>query len=169
MWTKLHWVDGPWPGKLAVSSRPRGGDWLSDELSGWKSEGLEAVLSLLTSLEEKDLDLVQEEHQTHAAGMKFLSLPIPDRQVPGSETELTAILEQMDSILSAGKNLVVHCRQGIGRTGLVAACLLITKGITPDVAIKRVSAARGLEVPETIEQRDWIDHYATVMTGAKLA
>ena len=32
MGTKLYWVDGPWLGKLALAARPRGGDWLCDEL-----------------------------------------------------------------------------------------------------------------------------------------
>jgi protein-tyrosine phosphatase len=122
---------------------------------------------LLTAQEERDLDRVQEEKEVKAAGMKFLSLPIPDRHIPGSETELTATIEQMDSLLAAGKNLVVHCRQGIGRTGLVAACLLISKGLSPEVAVKRISNARGLETPETTEQRHWINHYATVMASAK--
>ena len=31
MWTSLYWIDGPWKGKLALSGRPRGGDWLKDE------------------------------------------------------------------------------------------------------------------------------------------
>jgi protein-tyrosine phosphatase len=42
--------------------------------------------------------------------MKFLSLPIPDRQVPNSESEVSAALDRFDTDLSAGKNVVVHCR-----------------------------------------------------------
>ena len=48
--------------------------------------------------------------------------------------------------------MVVHCRQGIGRSGLVAACLLVRKGISPGAAVEMVSAARGVSVPETTEQ-----------------
>jgi hypothetical protein len=47
-WTNLYWVDGPWPGKLALAARPRGGDWLGDEVVSWKRNGVDAVLSLLT-------------------------------------------------------------------------------------------------------------------------
>jgi protein-tyrosine phosphatase len=167
MWTQLHWVDGPWPGKLALAARPRGGDWLEDEVAGWREADVQTVLSLLTPQEERDLDLSNEADLVRASGLRFLSLPIPDREVPGSESELTGVLERLESELSAGKNALVHCRQGIGRTGLVSACLLITKGLTPDAAVKRVSNARGATVPETAEQRSWIDHYAAVLAGAK--
>jgi protein-tyrosine phosphatase len=167
MWTELHWVDGPWPGKLALASRPRGGDWLEEEMAGWRRAGIDTVLSLLTPEEEQDLDLKREAQAAKARGMKFLSLAIPDRQVPNSESEVSTALDRLDADLTAGKKVVVHCRQGIGRTGLVAACLLVTKGLTPDAAIKSLSVARGNPVPETTEQRRWIDHYAAVLAGTK--
>jgi protein-tyrosine phosphatase len=76
-------------------------------------------------------------------------------------------LERIAGDLSTGKNVLVHCRQGIGRSGLVAACLLVKKGMSPGAAVDSVSAARGMPVPETTEQRDWIDHYAAALTGTK--
>jgi protein-tyrosine phosphatase len=163
MWTELHWVEGPWPGKLALTARPRGGDWLEEEMAAWRRAGIDIVLSLLTPEEEQDLDLLQEAQEAKALGIKFYSLPIPDRQVPNSESEVSAILDRLDADLTAGKNIAVHCRQGVGRTGLVAACLLVAKGVTPEAAVKTLSAARGTPVPETVEQRRWIDHYAAVL------
>lgn len=160
MWTKLHWVDGIWPGKLALAARPRGGDWLEDEIISWQRAGVDTVCSLLTPEEEADLDMAQESSTAQAHGMRFLSFPIPDRQVPVSASRLATALVQLEAELAAGRNVVLHCRQGIGRTGLVAACLLLTKGIDPETAIKRLSQARGTAVPETPEQRRWIDHYA---------
>lgn len=167
MLTKLYWVGGPWAGKLAMAARPRGGDWLADEMSAWRQSGVDAVLSLLTPEEEQDLDLKQESSAVKARGMKFASLPIPDRQVPNSESEVSDALDRLDADLSAGKNVVIHCRQGIGRTGLIAACLLVGKGETPEAAVKALTAARRVPVPETTEQRRWIDHYATVAASAK--
>jgi len=49
---------------------------------------------------------------------------------------------------------------GVGRAGVTAVCLLLMNGVNPEAAVKRVSAARGVAVPETREQRDWIDEYA---------
>lgn len=167
MWTELHWIDGPWPGKLAVAARPRGGDWLAEEIASWKRQGVGAVLSLLIPQEEKDLDLREEGRAVKSLGMQFSSFPIPDRQVPASQSKLSLVLENAADQLERGTKLVIHCRQGIGRSGLVAACLLAGKGLSPGAAIDLVSAARGVPIPETREQRDWIDRYAAVFSNMK--
>lgn len=167
MGTELHWVEGPWRGKLALASRPRGGDWVEDEMASWRRNGVDVVLSLLTPEEEEDLDLADEARAAQVSGMGFVSFPIPDRQVPTSDSRVAATVEKVEAALSSGKNVVVHCRQGIGRAGLVAACLLVARGIKPGTAVTRLSAARGVPVPETAEQRRWIDHYAAVLAHAK--
>ena len=164
MRNELYWVAGPWPGKLALAARPRGSDWLADELASWKRAGIDTVVSLLTPEEQRDLDLLKEAVESHRHGLAFSSFPIPDRQVPTSETKFNEAVRHAGEILSDGKNLLVHCRQGVGRTGLFAACLLIRSGMSPSAAVDLVSAARGLAVPETIEQRDWIERYAPAVT-----
>lgn len=165
--TRLYWVEGSWPGKVALAARPRGGDWLEDDITGWKRNGVDVVLSLLTNEEESDLDLANEASTVRTQGMEFLSLPTPDRQVPYSETEVAAILDALNSALTAARNVVIHCRQGVGRSGLVAACLLASKGLDSRSAVNKVSIARGVDVPETREQREWIDHYAAILPTLK--
>ncbi len=167
MWTRLYWVNGPWPGKLAISARPRGGEWLEDDLASWQQEGIKSVLSLLTKEEEQDLDLKREAEVTKAQGMQFLSFPIVDRNVPTSQSALVGVIEKIDEDLSAERNVVIHCRQGIGRSGLIAACLLILKGVDSSAALDQLSVARGLPVPETDEQRRWIERYAASLAGTK--
>lgn len=168
MRTELYWVTGPWSGKLGVAARPRGGDWLKDELLNWRRAGVDTLLSLLTPDEQHDLDLDNEQHEARAAGIEFLALPIPDRQVPASEQSLAAVLSKLEPELSSGRNIVIHCRQGIGRSGLAAACLLVARGLDPEAAVAAVSRARGVKVPETPEQRNWIDHYAANLIAANL-
>jgi protein-tyrosine phosphatase len=158
--SRLYWVDGPWPGKLALAARPRGGDWLQDELADWQRTGVHSILSLLTPEEERDLDLRDEANEARRLGLEFASVPIPDRQVPRSDAELGRALNNISETLSDGKNILIHCRQGVGRTGLVAACLLVKSGMSPSAAVDAVSAARGVAVPETEEQRNWIERYA---------
>ncbi len=158
--TKLHWINGPWVGKLAMAARPRGGEWLDDEMEAWHRSGVNIVLSLLTKDEEADLNLAQEAKQAMAHSMKFLSFPILDREVPESDLKLAKVLDELNAELASGKNAVVHCRQGIGRTGLVAACLLVSKGMEPATAVQRLSEDRGLPVPETVEQSRWIERFA---------
>src|SRR5579872_3407098 len=106
MWTRLYWVNGPWPGKLAISARPRGGEWLEDDLVSWQQEGIKSVLSLLTKEEEQDLDLKREAAVTKARGMHFLSFPIVDRNVPTSQSAVVGVIEKIDENLSAERNVV---------------------------------------------------------------
>jgi protein-tyrosine phosphatase len=167
MSTNLYWVDGPWPGRLAISARPRGGDWLGEDLASWRCEGINVVVSLLMPEEERELDLDKEGGSAAKQCLDFISFPIPDRQVPASRVELSATLDKINANLTSGKKVLVHCRQGIGRSGLVAACLLVTRGWNPSAAVDHLSALRGVAIPETPEQRRWIDQFAAVMAGAK--
>lgn len=162
--SEFHWLTGQWPGKLALAARPRGGDWLADELENWKRSGVQSVLSLLTPDEEQELGLGGEASEARKIGLEFRSYPIEDRGVPRSEAELGSVLDTVNLTLRAGRNLLVHCRQGIGRTGLVAACLLVKNGMSPGSAVEAVSVARGITVPETVEQREWIERYAPAFT-----
>jgi len=145
-----------WPGKLFVSSRPRGGDWLSDETKRWRLSGIQTVLSLLTQEEESELGILDESVEAATQGMKFISFPIPDRGIPGSSTAAFEMLDEVHNELQRGRSVLVHCRQGIGRAGMVAASLLVLDGTEPGAAIDEVSKARGVPVPETADQEQWI-------------
>jgi protein-tyrosine phosphatase len=164
MRTKLHLIEGPWLGQLAISSRPRGGDWLEDEVRSWRQSGIDVVVSLLTNDEIASLDLKQEAKFCQAHGLQFLVFPIVDRGVPSSRRAALEFIRKLDNALATGKNLVVHCRQGIGRSALVAACLLVLSGMDAETAFRRVSAARGVSVPETPEQRKWVMELARGIT-----
>jgi len=156
MSTKLYWVDGPWPGRLAILPRPRGGDWLEDEIRSWQQASLDVVVSLLTRDEIVALDLEREAELCQANGIQFVSFPITDRGVPPSQKATLDLARRLTKILAEGKSLAIHCRQGIGRSAVIAACLLILSGIDPETAFQRISAARGCAVPETAEQREWV-------------
>ena len=85
MAAKLYWVEGPWTGKLALSARPRGGDWIEDEVADWKRAGIAAVLSLLTPKEERELDLRDEGREAKRAGLEFWSLPLRTVKCPNQK------------------------------------------------------------------------------------
>jgi protein-tyrosine phosphatase len=157
---QLYRIDGSWPGTLAISARPRGGDWLQGEIDAWKSAGIHSIVSLLTPEEEQDLDLSNEANEVRRQGLAFSSLPIPDRQVPESEAKVRELIEDVNRRLLAGRNVLIHCRQGVGRSGLLAACLLVRNGMSPGAAVESISSTRGVAVPETPEQRAWIERYA---------
>jgi protein-tyrosine phosphatase len=154
----LFWIPGPWRGRLAVATRPRGGDWLEDEAAGWGRAGLDVVVSLLEHEEAAQLELLLEGDVAKSHGIAFVSFPIPDRSVPASMPAVLSLLKKIVDALDEGKSVAVHCRQGIGRSGLIAVGALICSGIGAEKAIEAVSAARGLTVPETPAQLRWIHH-----------
>jgi len=158
--TELYWIEGPWQGKLAILPRPRGGDWLEDEVQGWRAAGVDVIVSLLTSDEVADLDLAQEGGLCEAHGIDFRSFPIVDRSVPVSRKATLEFVKKLAKLLAGGKSIAIHCRQGIGRSALIAACLLVLSGIVPEAAFLRVSEGRGCSVPETSEQRQWLMEFA---------
>lgn len=158
----VYWVPGPWRGRLGIVPRPRGGDWLGDEVSAWREAGLAIIVSLLTSEEVAELDLEGEPEISRRAGLEFHSLPIPDLGVPPSRAAMADLAEALERALSAGKNVAVHCRQGIGRSSLAVASVLVTVGIPPDEAFREIAVARGTQVPETIEQRRWVESFASI-------
>jgi protein-tyrosine phosphatase len=114
------------------------------------------VLSLLTQEEESELGIQDEAKEVRKQGMRFISFPIPDRGIPSSKNAAVEMLDEVHDELQRGKNVLVHCRQGIGRAGMVAASLLVLDGAEPEAAIKKVSNARGVPVPETPDQEQWI-------------
>jgi protein-tyrosine phosphatase len=150
---------------LAITPRPRGGDWLEDEIQSWRRSAIDMVVSLLTSEEVAELSLADEADLCRANNIQFFSFPITDGGVPSSREAFSDFVAKLAEQLAVGKNIAVHCRQGIGRSALVAIGLLVLSGMEPEAAIQRVSAARGCPVPETSEQRRWgADFAKSLMT-----
>jgi len=162
-----YWIEGPWPGKLAIVPRPSGGDWLDRDLRSLKKSGIDDVASLLMKGEAAELELADEQAGCLRNGLQFHSLPIPDRGIPKSREELQKFTNELSGLLAEGRGVGVHCRQGIGRSGIIAASLLISSGVDPEEALRRISRARGLPVPETTEQAEWIREFARRMNSTK--
>jgi len=166
MHTVPHWITAPLPGKLAIAARPRGGDWLEDELRAWKNAGVTEIVSRLTPDEEASLTLEAEAGLSHAQSLAFRNLAIEDRSVPSSDSATANFIDLISRDLSRGENVVVHCRQGIGRAGMISAAILIHSGLDAAHAIERASGARGVAVPETAQQLDWIHRFARTLHEA---
>ena len=160
MITELYWIAGTWPGRLAIMPRPRGGDWLEDEVRAWRDAGVGIVVSLLESEEVADLDLSTESELSRANGIDFVTFPIVDRSVPTARETVAELVAKLAVALKEGKNVAIHCRQGVGRAALVAVSTLIRLGVDVEPAIERVSTARGRAIPETAEQREWLLEFA---------
>jgi protein-tyrosine phosphatase len=143
------------PGRLSTMGHPIGGTALADEMTRLRALGTDVLVSALTSREQAELDLTDEQTAARAAGLEFHSLPIGDFGTP-DRAEITPTLTHLLGRLRGGAHIVVHCWAGIGRSSLLAAGLLVMDGVEPDDAWTLISDARGVAVPETDAQRDWI-------------
>ncbi|BCL77909.1 hypothetical protein ccbrp13_03740 [Ktedonobacteria bacterium brp13] len=84
MRAQLYSMQGLPNGQISIMARPRGGDWLIDEVRALDEAGVDVVVSLLTREEESELDLLDEAHYCQEQGLTYFSLPILDRSVPPS-------------------------------------------------------------------------------------
>ncbi len=158
--TELHWIPVAHAGRLAVSARPRGGDWLEDELRAWRTAGVDVVVSLLELEEEAELQLASEGAIASANGIEFVRFPVTDRAVPESREEFAQLIAALAEQIRNGKSIAVHCRQGIGRAATLAVALLVRLGAELEQAIAAVSTARGRDVPETQEQLAFLSAFS---------
>jgi ADP-ribosyl-[dinitrogen reductase] hydrolase len=142
------------PGKK--QRRSISGEWdrdLETDVASMASAGSAAVVTLvepeeLTRLSVPDLgEAVVRQH------MDWVHLPIRDVGVPCDrfEEQWREVGPRLHARLRDGFSVVVHCRGGLGRAGMIAARLLIELGVPPPEAIARVRAARPGAI-ETVAQ-----------------
>jgi protein-tyrosine phosphatase len=152
----IYWIDVPTPGRLGIMARPRAGEWLDDEIAGWKAADIAVVVCLLEKNEIDELCLGDEDSFCRRYGIEFLSFPIPDRGHPESIGRTETLTAAIATKLKGGSAVAIHCRAGIGRSSLIAACTLIGLGFDANAAFDLIASARGMKVPDTDEQRSWV-------------
>jgi rhodanese-related sulfurtransferase len=168
MEARCYPIDGPWSGRLYIVPRPRGGDWLTDEITAWRLAGLTVMVSTLTPAEAEEMQLSDERAEAGKHGIEFVSFPIADRATPESFAASEELFRRLLERLNKGKHVGVHCRQGVGRSSLIAAASLILAGVPADETWARVEGGRGCGVPDTPEQKAWVDRFTrTVMAEAR--
>jgi protein-tyrosine phosphatase len=160
MRAQLYSIHGLSIEQISIMARPRGGDWLLDEIKALREVSVDVLTSLLTPSEVSELDLTDEAAICHEQGLIYLPFPIIDRSVPPFSARTFICLEHLKTYLTEGKHVVIHCRQGLGRAALMAASLLVLRGFSPEQAFDLLSEARGCPVPETEEQRAWVEAFA---------
>jgi protein-tyrosine phosphatase len=166
----LHVIAWPGPGRLATMAHPRGGPWLADEMAKLAGAGVDVFVSALTWDEDRRLGLTEVAGAAAAAGIDFLSFPIADRGVPRArdiedDSEVVALGIRLAAHVRAGRFVVTQCFAGIGRSTLLAAVTLVMLGVGPERALEMVAEARGLPVPDTEAQRDWLYEFAATHGG----
>lgn len=152
---------GPSHGRIGITFCPgkhdraaSTGAWARDlslDLDVIEAWGARLVLTLVEAAELAALKVPQLGQEVRRRGIDWLHLPIADYSVPTEAFEQAWEMEgpQIRQMLRSGANVLVHCKGGLGRAGMIAARLLVELGTAPDEAIRRVRAARSgaIETP----------------------
>ncbi len=148
-------------GKLIFTPCPGTKDSsLVDSLATLKQAGASAVISLMPASELATNGAEDIGKQCQAQDMAWFHLPVADEQVPledfgqGWKASKQSILER----LNAGQDIAIHCKGGSGRTGLIAARIMVESGIPRADAIALVQALR----PKAIQHPahiNWITQF----------
>lgn len=154
-------------GFLAIMARPDMEAQAPASIANIARLGIQQVVSLLEPAEARSLGLEAERLEVKANAMGFTSFPIPDMGLPASAEEFAILTRRIFNQVNRGINTLVHCRAGIGRSGLFSAGVLLHTGMNPEEAFAYVSRMRGIRVPETPEQRQWlISNYAAIVDNS---
>jgi protein-tyrosine phosphatase len=159
----IFWVNPGANGRLAIVPRPRGNERLAEDLAAIRRDGIDILVSLLTGAETAELGLAREQALCARAGIEFRSFPLPDHSVPVAHRELYGLAEELATERRHGKNIGAHCCAGIGRSSLLLAAVLCVEGISPEHAFRLISNGRGLQVPDTPEQAEWLVGFASAL------
>jgi atypical dual specificity phosphatase len=134
-------------GEIAGMAKPASSVYDFEFLKG---EGFEAIVSLTeSSLSEVLIEKF---------GFSVKHIPVRDFEAPTLE-QIEDFVVFAENARSEGKKLVVHCDAGIGRTGTILACYLVSKGYNAADAIEEVRTKRPGSL-ETIEQEEVVLKFA---------
>lgn len=156
------------PGRIGMTIAPgkqiRGiyGNWhrdLDKDLTRIKTvHGASVLVCLLEPDELTMLNIPRLPDAAREMGFEFVAFPIRDVSVPDSIDALRDLVVRMLEAAASGKTVVIHCRGGLGRSGLVAACCLAALGVDDDQAMAVVRATREGTI-ETTAQEQMVREY----------
>lgn len=153
------------PGKNAF--RAVQGVWSRDLLTDLKRlVDVYETHVLVCLLEDFELEMMGIQNLVKEAenlGIEVHRQPICDNDVPRSMSDVRQLVELMTDRVRSGKNVVTHCRGGLGRAGTIVGCYLVFNGMSPDEAIDALHTYRNPNSPQTPEQEQFICDFASTV------
>lgn len=135
--------------ELAGSSQPGlYGDW-DEHISFLRKIGITSIVSLTE--EPLIKESVLEEN------FEFYHLPIRDMDCPMPREAYKVVLYLKEAI-EEGKKCLLHCKGGVGRTGMIAACYLVARGFNATDAINQVRTINRAYIQTQIQEQ-FITHF----------
>ncbi|MHB8908646.1 MAG: ADP-ribosylglycohydrolase family protein [Syntrophales bacterium] len=145
------------------------GVWNRDldiDLAGIKAWGACAVVTLIEDNEFEQMAVKELPVKAKSFGIEWYHLPIKDVCPPGKRFagKWKNDGPRLRRSLHEGGKILIHCRGGLGRTGTVAAQLLVEFGVAPQDAITKVRSARPGAI-ETAQQEKYVYQQRPIENG----
>ncbi|XP_065286018.1 cyclin-dependent kinase inhibitor 3-like [Dermacentor albipictus] len=168
---KIDWLDLSsfgYPDSLGLSALPgcRFKETWRDVVRDVEYLKLEDVSDVFVLCTRGELSLYRvptllAEYESH--GMTVHHFPVLDGTAPAIG-QMLDILREIGEAVQQGKRALVHCFGGLGRTGVVAACLLLNldDSMTPERAVRKVQELRGTRAIQTVKQYNFIHDFRQV-------
>lgn len=131
----------------------------------FKQGGNERLQTVRRNLVIQTLGIRDYKAKVSENGLKYSVMPIVDMAIPENVHDTCALIATISSDMVTGKRVLVHCRQGVGRAGMIAACVLLHVGCaaTGDGAIQRLRKKRHKLAVQTSRQEQFVHWYAANM------
>lgn len=133
---------------------------LRRDLVACQEWGASGVVTFNEADELEGLGLGDLGHHFMESGLWWRHLPIMDMNVPDAEFEEIWAVEgkQIAASLIAGERVLLHCLAGLGRTGMIAARLLVDMGMSSELAVAEVRKVRPRAI-QTDDQEKYVHHF----------
>ena len=150
------------PAILGMSPLPGlTGDFLADveKIFNWNPT---TILSLTTKKEMEDLGASDFVSMIAKERIPWVHFPIKDFSIVDQQQEILweKISKNISLQINNGNRILVHCRGGCGRTGMIVLRFMIEFGEDPEKALERLRVIRPCAI-ETLAQENWAKFYNT--------
>ncbi len=131
---------------------------LLESIQQLQENGVQAIVTAITLEEMHEKSVTDLGEITLAQGMEWIHLPIEDDSTPDElfTQKWPAVSKQLQALLKDGSKVALHCMGGSGRTGLLAAHLLLDMGWPLESIISQVQALRPGAFTKQ-EQREYVE------------
>jgi hypothetical protein len=151
--------------RLLAGEHPWGGDEprTRERLERLREAGVDTFIDLT------EVGEVADYHGLLPRGAQYTRHPIVDTSVPSEFGAMETLQANLAGALDSNRRVYVHCRAGIGRTGLVIGCYLSEQGLNGKASLRELNrlwreserSKTWPKVPQTQQQADYITRWSS--------
>lgn len=184
----ITWITQNLQGNFALSQAPgkkiakgRNGKKFDRDLGNdvkyiKETHNISVIVCLLNKYELRTIGINVDEYKKLCEKKNQIELfiyPILEMGAPQDEMKTFhfEVIEKIAKEIMAGRNVLIHCRGGIGRAGTIASCLLLFLKIFDSAmdAVKFLRSIRDKRCVESRKQYDFIEEYRTYLLNCALS